>query len=99
MSELEVKFEQNPNSIKRSCMNVFFFYEEVDEGFLLHTIQRAKPPETRRQSWVLRAGELHHGKSHWGGRSLEQSPLEQDMMGTWGDDHRADRHITLSAFK
>lgn len=62
-------------------MNVCLFYEKIYEGFLLHTIQRAKPPETRHQSWVLRAEELHHGKSHWGETSPEQSPLERGMMG------------------
>lgn len=62
-------------------MNVLVLYEEVYEGFLPHTIQRAKPQATKHQSWVLKAEELHHGKSHWGGRSPEQSPLEQGMTG------------------
>lgn len=57
-------------------------YEEDFEGFLQHTIQRAKSQATRHQSWVLRAEELRHGKSHWGGRSPERSPLEPGMMGT-----------------
>lgn len=61
---------------------ISFLYEEIYEGFLLRIIQRAKLQATRHQSWVLRAEELRHEKSHWGGRSPERSPLEQGMMGT-----------------
>lgn len=57
-------------------------HEEVYEGFLPHTIQRAKPPVTRHQSWVLRAEALRHVKNHWGGKTPERLPLEQGMMGT-----------------
>lgn len=52
-------------------------------GFLLHIIQRVRPRGTRHQSWVLRAVAPHHGRSHLGERSLEQSPLVQGMMGNW----------------
>lgn len=90
MLEFKVKMTQTAliqakpqkDSIRKSCMNVLFFYEAVYEGFLQHTIQRAKPQATRHQFWVLTAEELRHGKSHWGGRSPERSPLEQGMMGT-----------------
>ena len=57
-------------------------YKEVYEGFLQHTIQRAKLQGTRHQSWVLRAEGLHRWKGQRGGRSPERSPLEQGMMGT-----------------
>lgn len=81
------------------CIDVFVLCEESYEGFLLHIIQTAKPQETRHQSWVLKAEELHHGRSRWGGKSLERSPLERGMMGTWGHVHRADGNITVTPQK
>lgn len=69
----------------------------VGDGCLPHTIQRAKLQATRHPSWVLRDEELRHVMDHWGGKSPGRSLLEQGMMGSWGQNGRADKHVTLSA--